>query len=83
MLALLCFSLKVYKTFLKSLALKAYKTFHKSLALKGSKTFHKHGSLGSTASFKIKMGAWAQLFSLKQTREPGLNRAPVVVFKTV
>ena len=83
MLALLCFSLKVYKNFLKSLFLKVYKTFHKSLALKVSKTFHKHKSPGSTTCFKIKTGAWAQPFALKQTRELGLNRALVVVFKTV
>ena len=27
------------------------------------------------------MGVWAQPFALKQTREPGLNRAPVVDFQ--
>ena len=27
-----------------------------------------------------KTGAWAQPFALKQTREPGLNRVPVVDF---
>ena len=82
--ALLCFALKVsktflkslavkvYKTFLKSLALKVYKTFLKSLALKFYKTFYKHGSLGSTACFKMKTGAWAQPFVFKKIRETGL-----------
>ena len=74
-LALLCFSLKFYKAFLKSLALRAFKTFLKSLALKVYKTFYKHGSLGSTACFKIKTGAWAQPFALKSPREPRLNRS--------
>ena len=83
-------ALKVYRTFQKSLtfflylALKVSKTFYKILALKVYKTFLKHGSMGSTACFEIKTGPWAQPFALKQIREPGLNRAPVVdFFKTV
>ena len=50
-----------------------------------SKLFHKNGSLGSTACFENKTGAWAQPFTLKShgslaqpivlksKREPGFN----------